>query len=206
LYELKPPACTHIVQYDKLPERSFNLELFRELINFIKSADKTSKLEAIRRLFALDGLLSHHIDKITKRVIFANCLHFEYPHEFHTSQKLTGVDYDVIFVPKGYFKRNEKKFDIFLSRGHIFLESDLKCITSTNPDTIGNRIKEGSEQSARVVLDVTSRIAKKKLIEGLKTGCERNNELKEILLFYNSAFYRLAVTQITSRRIFELIK
>jgi hypothetical protein len=203
---LKPPACNNLVQYDKLPERSFNLDLFRELVKHIKEGDKSAKIEAIKGLFLLDGLYSHHSDKITKRVILANCQHFEYPHELHTSQKLTGVDYDVIFVPKGYFKRSEKKFDVFLSRGHIFLDSDLKCITTTNPDTIGNRIKEGSEQSARIVLDVTSQIQKKRLIEGLKTGCERNSVLKEILLFYNSAFYRLPVTQIVSRRIFDIIK
>jgi hypothetical protein len=204
--KLKSPACTDLVKNDKLSERSFNLDLFREFIKHIKEGDKSIKIEVIQKLFVLDGLYTHHTDKITKRVILANCQQFEYPHELHTSQKLTGVDYDVIFIPKGYFKRSEKKFDVFLSRGHIFLESDLKCITSTNPDTIGNRIKEGSEQSARVVLDITSQIQKRRLIEGLKTGCERNRELKEILLFYNSSFYRLPVTQIISRRIFDIIK
>jgi len=172
----------------------------------IKQGDKTVKTEAIKRLLLLEGLLTHYTDKITKRNVLASCLHFDYPHELHTSQKLTGVDYDVIFVPKGYFQRSEKKFDVFLSRNHVFLESDLKCITSTNPDTIGNRIKEGIEQASRIVLDVTSQIQKKRLIDGLKIGCERNRELKEILLFYNSAFYKLPVTQIVSRRIFEIIK
>ena len=202
---MKTPACADKVQLN-LPDRSFSLDLFREIVACIKEADKTTRIDAIKRLLGLNGLINHYIDKVTKRGILADCVQFEYPHELHTSQKLTGADYDVIFVPKGYFKRSEKKFDVFLSRGHIFLESDLKCISSTNPDTIGNRIKEGSEQSVRLVLDITSQIQKKRLIEGLKTGCERNGVLKEILLFYNSAFYRLPVSQIISRRIFEIIK
>jgi len=203
---LKTSSPVDAIQSVNLSERSFNLDVFREIIFKIKQGDKTVKLEATKQLLLLDGLLNHYTDKITKRNVLANCRHFEYPHEFHTSQKLTGVDYDVIFVPRGYFNKSEKKFDVFLSRGHIFLEFDLKCISSTNPDTIGNRIKEGSEQAARIVLDVTSQIQKKRLIDGLKIGCERNRELKEILLFYNSAFYRLPVTQIVSRRIFEIIK
>ena len=174
---MKSLACTDKTQLN-LPDRSFNLDLFREIVFCIKEADKTAKIETVKKLFELNGLISHYTDKITKRVILANCVQFEYPHELHTSQKLTGADYDVIFVPKGYFKRSEKKFDVFLSRGHIFLESDLKCISSTNPDTIGNRIKEGSEQSVRVVgYNLTyskkevdrrfkDRVRKKKYVEG----------------------------------------
>lgn len=203
---LKTPSPVDDIQSVDLSERSFSLDVFREIVFKIKQGDRGLKLEAIKRLLLLDGLLNHYTDKTTKRNVLANCRHFEYPHEFHTSQKLTGADYDVIFIPRGYFKSHEKKFDVFLCRDHIFLESDLKCITSTNPDTIGKRIKEGSEQAARVVLDITSQIQKKRLIDGLKIGCERNRELKEILLFYNSAFYRLPITQIVSRRIFEIIK
>lgn len=93
-----------------------------------------------------------------------------------------------------------------MSRGHIFLEADLKCITTSNPDTIGKRIKEGSEQATRIVLDITSAIRKKELIIGLKTGCGRNDLLKEILLFYNSSFYCLPKTLILSKNIFSVIK
>jgi hypothetical protein len=138
--------------------------------------------------------------------VLADCNDFEYPHEHHTCKKLAAADYNVILVPKGFFKRNEKKFDVFLCRGHVFLESDLKCITTTNVDTIGKRIKEGSEQSLRLVLDITSSIKKTELIDGLKTGCERNKVLIEVMLFYNSCFYRLKKDLILSKNIYKVLK
>lgn len=184
----------------------FDMSVFKKTIEKIKQGNKTVKLEESKKLLAIEGLITHHQDKDTKRVVLAICKEWEYPHEHHTSKKLTAYDYDVILVPNGYFKRNDKKFDVFLSRGHIFLESDLKCITTTNPDTIGNRIKEGSEQSTRIVLDITSPIERRNLIEGLKTGCERNRTLIEIMIFYNSKFYCLPKTQILSRKIFDVLK
>ena len=195
------------LQFEKLPEQIFDVNLFREITNkIISERDKTIKKEQINQLLLLDGLFNHHTDKATKRVVLANYSQLEYPHEHHTSKKLTSVNYDVIFVPNGYFKRGEKKFDVFLTRDHIFLEADLKSITSKNSDTIGNRIKEGSLQAARIVLDITSPIQKRQLIDGLKLGCQRNDMIKEILLFYNSKFYRLPVIEILSKRIFDIIK
>lgn len=184
----------------------FNVKLFKEIIEKIKYGNKTLKKEEIKKLLLMDGLINHHQDKVSKRVVLAACKKFEYPQEQHTCKKLTEVNYDVIVVPKGYFKRDEKKFDVFISREHVFFEADLKCITTSNPDTIGKRIKEGSEQAARIVLDITSAIQKKELVVGLKTGCERNPVLKEILLFYNSLFYCLPKTQILSKNIFSVIK
>src|SRR5437764_13566983 len=109
-------------------------------------------------LLSMDFWITHYQDKKTRCAVIAACNEFEYPHEQHTCKKLAAAGYNVILVPKGFFKRNEKKFDVLLCRGHIFLESDLKCITTTNVYTIGKRIKEGSEQSPRIVLDVTSTI------------------------------------------------
>ena len=126
----------------------------------------------------------------------------EYKHEERTAISLTGWG----FLPNGYFHRHDKKFDVFLCYGHIFFECDLKCITSTNPDTIGKRIKNGSEQASRLVLDIQSGISSKELIEGLKSGCTRNELLKEIMLIYKSKFYRLFKQQILSDRIFDILK
>lgn len=130
----------------------------------------------------MDCWTIHYQDKRTQCVVLTAGGEFEYPHEQHTCKKLTAAEYNVIVVPKGYFKRNEKKFDVFLCRGHIFLDSDLKCITTSNVDTIGKRIKEGSEQSSRLVLDIISPVKKAELIDGLKTGCERNKTLIEIII------------------------
>ncbi len=176
------------------------------LIKEIKLAGKADRLEKIAKLLSMNGWITHHQDRKTKCVVLATCEEFEYPHEHHTCKKLTAADYNVILVPKGYFKRNEKKFDVFLCREHIFLESDLKCITTANVDTIGKRIKEGSEQSSRLVLDIISPVKKTELIDGLKTGCERNKALTEIMLFYNSCFYRLKKDLVLSRNIYKVIK
>lgn len=184
----------------------FDIVVFKKIVEAIRQGNKSEKFDQINALLSCEGLINHHQNKTTRCKVMAVCEKFEYEHEHHTAIKLTGKDYDVILVPNSYFKRHEKKFDVFLSRGHIFLEADLKCIRTTNTDTIGNRIKEGSEQSSRIVLDVVSNVGKAELIDGLKTGCERNEVLFEILLFYNSQFYCLRKEQILSKNIYKIIK
>jgi hypothetical protein len=68
----------------------------------------------------MDCWITHYQNKRSKCVVLADSNEFEYPHEHHTYKKLAAADYNVILVPKGFFKRNEKKFDVFLCRGHIF--------------------------------------------------------------------------------------
>lgn len=92
----------------------------------------------------------------------------EHKHELTTATLLAKINYDVVFAPKAMFSRNEKKFDVFLIRGSIIFKADLKSISSKNPDTIANRIKGGSEQASRVVIDITSDIEKNVLIDGLR--------------------------------------
>lgn len=104
------------------------------------------------------------------------------------------------------FKRTDKRFDIFLARDFILLKADLKCIHSKNPDTIGKRIKEGSSQATRLIIDIQYDISTRDLIIGLKTGCERNKQLAEIILFYNSKFYRLEKSLILSKNIHDALK
>lgn len=72
----------------------FNLKLFKETIEKIKQGNKTVKTKEIRNLLQMDGLINHHQDKETKRVVLATFEKFEHYHEQHTSKKLTAVDYD----------------------------------------------------------------------------------------------------------------
>lgn len=160
----------------------------------------------IRKLLHFPGLIIHHTDKDTKKSVLASCKVLEYGHEQHTSKKLNTQDYHVLFTPKGYFKRSEKKHDVFLIKRHLILEADLKCIYSKNPDTISNRIKEGSDQASRVVLDIHSDIEKIALIDGIRSGCIRNDFLQQILLFYRSKFFMLNKDQILGRNILNIIK
>ncbi|HTD94199.1 MAG TPA: hypothetical protein VK644_10320, partial [Chitinophagaceae bacterium] len=147
-----------------------------------------------------------HSERSTGRTVLAEKETLEHRHELQTAKALTQKNYDVLFAPAGMFGRADKKFDVFLIRDHIILKADLKCITSKNPDTIANRIKGGSEQASRLVVDIVSNIERKTLIDGLRSGVTGNAMIKEILLFYNRHFYRLSKEEIISRRIFDLLK
>ncbi len=101
---------------------NFDVDGLKKIIQQIKIANKADKVRLIQDLMAMDGYIKHHEDKTTKRVVLATYEEFEYAHENSMSIKLTGEDYDVILMPDAYFKRHEKKFDVLLLRGHIFLE------------------------------------------------------------------------------------
>ena len=116
------------------------------------------------------------------------------------------MGYDILFAPKGMFARHEKRFDVFIIKGTIMLKADLKAINSQNPDTIANRIKEGSNQASRIVLHILSGVSAKILIQAMRSGCYKNPTLKEIFLLYKGNFYVLPVNLITSKRIFSILK
>jgi hypothetical protein len=130
----------------------------------------------------------------------------EFDHERQTAIKLAQMNYDVVFAPVGMFKRDQKKFDVYLLRDTIILEADLKHVSSKNPLTIAYRIKEGSDQAPRIVLDIASDIDAKIMIQGLRSGAYKNRLLKEILLFYKKKFYRLPKSLVMSNRVYEIIK
>ena len=121
-----------------------------------------------------------------------------------TSCKILDKGYDVLFVPEAFFPTTSKKFDVMLCKDHVFLRADLKRLETQNPDTIAKRIHAGSAQASRIVLDIVSDIEKKDLIDGLTSGCERNTELVEIILFYRSRCYFLPKAKILNRRLKEL--
>jgi hypothetical protein len=190
---------------DSLAE--FNMEDFKFRVNSFKHAqNKQEKADCVSQLLNTKGLIKHYQSKVTNCVVLAVCEKFEYDHELQTSMKLADEQYNVLLVPNGYFSPHEKKFDVFLFRNQVIIASDLKRINSRKPDTIAARIKLGSEQSSRLVLDIASNIDKITLIDGLRSGCERNKLIVEIMLFYRGRFYRLRTGQILSKSIFQLIK
>ncbi len=163
------------------------------------------------RKAALDKLLASKDwfiifnNKHSGRCVYSESKAIEYNHELSTAKVLTQQHYDVLFAPKGMFKRADKRFDVFLIRDHVILKADLKSITSKNPDTIANRIKEGSQQASRVVLDILSNIESSSLIDALRSGVNRNNLIKEVLLLYKNHFYRLPKEEILSKKIYGLL-
>ncbi|HEX9512256.1 MAG TPA: hypothetical protein VF939_17310 [Puia sp.] len=183
-----------------------NISLFSAAIKACREAiNARIRRNEIQKLLAADWF-EHYRDKKTGRRVLSESKFIEHDHERRTAICLAQMNYDVIFAPGGMFKRGKKKFDIYLLRDTVILEADLKCISSKNPLTIAYRIKEGSEQASRVVIDITSDIDKKTLIQGLRSGIYKNNLLSEILLFYKKRFYRLPKTLIQGQRIYEVIK
>lgn len=166
-----------------------------------------TKIKRVRidKLMAAEDWVEHYRDRSSGRRVLAESV-IEHKHELRTAIALAQIEYHVIFAPRGMFKWNEKRFDVFLVKEHVILKADLKCILSKNPDTIAKRIKGGSEQASRVVLDINSDIEKNSLIDGLRSGIVKNKLIVEILLFYKSKFYKLPKNLIGSKRIYDIIK
>jgi hypothetical protein len=93
-----------------------------------------------------------------------------------------------------------------LCKENVMLQADLKSLTTKNPDTIAKRIKEGSDQANSIVLDINSDINIKDLISGLRSGCERNDKLIEIILLIKLRCYFLLKEKIICNRIFNEFK
>ncbi len=171
----------------------------------LSKAHRAYKRAQIRKIINDYDWVEHYCDKYTgRRVLSEGPL--EHAHEKSTAVCLAQMNYDVVFAPKGIFDRNDKKFDVFLLRDTVILKADLKCIYSKNPDHIAKRIKEGSEQASRIVVNIVSDIEKKVLINGLKKGVERNKLIEEILIIYRGKFYKLPKNTILDQDIFDIIK
>jgi len=160
----------------------------------------------IQKLLSAEGWIEHYLDKKTGRRVLSESKVIEHDHERLTAICLAQMNYDVLFAPDGMFKRNQKKFDVYLLRDTIILEADLKCIYSVRPDTIANRIKSCSDQASRVISDIRSDINIGDLIDGLRSGAGKNSLLKEVFLFYKNRFYILPKDLIWSKRIYQIPK
>lgn len=179
------------------------IPVFHACFERISAAHRKKQIE---KLLAASEWFEHYKDKGCGRRVLSETEFVEHQHELNTAILLAQIDYDVIFAPRVMFTREEKRFDVFLIRDAVILKADLKSITSKNPDTIAKRIKGGSDQASRVVVHITSDIEKKAIIDGLRSGVERNSLIKEILLFYKGKFYRLPKALILSRNVFNVLQ
>lgn len=191
---------------ERIPNLLVNINVFALALKaFHESVDAIGRRKQIQRIMTAEDWIEHHKDKHTGRRVLSESSVIEYNHEKLTAICLTQVNYDVLFAPKGMFRRNDKKFDVYLLNDSVILEADLKCISSKQSSAISNRIITGSNQAPRVVLDIRSDISSKDLIDGLRSGTGRNNLVKEVLLFYKGRFYRLSKTLIWSKKIFRIL-
>lgn len=185
----------------------FDITLFTSLLKLcFESIGVRQKQAAIRKLLNSFEWVLLYQDKTSKCSVYSERGELEHDHELKIAKALAQKGYDVLFSPKAMFSRTEKKFDVFLIRDHIILKADLKSISSKAVDPMANRIKNVADQAPRIVVDIVSNINKKDLINGLRKGVQKSNSLIEILLFYNSRFYRLNRNEILSKKIYNLIK
>jgi hypothetical protein len=184
-----------------------DIVLFASAIKvYYNSTNITDRQKAIQRILNLLDWNEHYRDKRTGRRVLSELPQFKYINELRTATILAQMNYDIVFAPAAMFQRDGKKFDIYLLRDTILLEADLKYISSQNPLTIANRIIGGAEQAPRVVLDISSPIDIKILIEGLRSGIYKSNLIREILLIYKKKLYRLPKNLISGKRIFDILK
>jgi hypothetical protein len=184
-----------------------DVTLFASAIRaYYRSINAKNKRKEVAGILALADWVEHYRDRTTGRRVLSESNKIEHDHERDTAISLAQMNYDVVFAPAGLFKRDQKRFDVYLLRDIIILEADLKCIFSLNPDTIGQRIVGGSDQASRLVLDIRSNISIKDLIDGLRSGTVRNDLIKEIMLFYKKRLYILPKSLIRSKRIFDILK
>lgn len=152
----------------------------------------------IRKILRDFDWVVHYADKDTGRRVLAEGA-IEHEHEKSTAIFLAQMDYDVVFAPAGMFRREDKRFDVFLIRDSVILKADMKYISSKNPDYIAKRIKEGSEQASRVIIHIASDVDKRTLRNALKSGVERNKLITEILLIYKGNLHKLSKTAILNK-------
>ena len=183
-----------------------NSNLISLVISCVDTANRNERAEKIIFLLSCGFLFQHYKNKKTQKRVLSESDKIEHDHELKTAIALTDYNYHVLFAPKGLFYRNQKKFDIFLITEFLLLKADLKSISSKNPDTIAKRINEGSEQASIVIIDIRSDILPKDLISGLKSGCFKNQLIREIILFYKRKYYRLAKSLIISKNIYKVIQ
>lgn len=168
-------------------------------------AQRAYRRMQIRKILNDFDWVVHYEDKDTGRRVLAEG-EIEHEHEKSTAIFLAQVDYDVVFAPAGMFKREGKKFDVFLVRDSVILKADMKNISSKNADNIAKRIREGSDQASRLIIHIASNIEKKDLINGLINGVKGNKLIKAILLIYKGKFYELTEATILNKNLFQLIK
>jgi hypothetical protein len=168
---------------------------------------KIARQQYILALKSDKDLQSVFINSRTGKQIFKHESTKVLEHELSTAIKLTDINNDVIFTPKGMFKRGEKRFDIYLLRNdESIIRADLKTNIVPTKNAIYKLIQAGDKQADNIVLDIHSSIKSENLIQGLKEGLKSTKNLKSVLLFYKRKYYYLNTKTIMSKRIYKILK
>jgi hypothetical protein len=188
--------------------------LFSDITGFVstikiifESANKVKKREYVRKLKNDKDLKSIYINPDTSQQVYKHIYTSVLEHEMNTAVKLTLYGYDVVFAPKGMFKRNEKRFDIFLIKNNeVVIKADLKSNFEGTVNSISNSIVAGNEQAENIVIDFLSNIHYKNLIDGLRMGLKASSKIKNLIIFYKKEYYAFDRSIIFSKQIYRLLK
>lgn len=175
--------------------------------SIIDNRHLVTRQKLIQELLTDKDLFSVYINAENGNQIFKHEYTLILDHELSTAEKLTGVGFDIIFAPKGMFKRGQKRFDIYAIRKNgILFKADLKANFEPTKNSIFNAIKSGGKQADHIVLEIKSAIQIEDLISGLEEGCRDEKNVKTIMLFYKKRFFNLDRNTILSKRIYKLLK
>jgi len=181
---------------------------FISIINsIIEAGQKGIRSRLINELKEDKDLISDYINKDFGTQIFKHKPTKILMHEFVTAKKLTDVNYDVIFAPKGMFKTKDKKFDVFvIYKDKYLIRADLKANFEPTKNSIFKSIESGSKQAEHIVLDINSEISINDLIDGLRSGLIAGKNVKSVMLFYKKQFLNLDRNAVFSKVIYKLLK
>lgn len=193
--------------------QSFGI-LYSDITGFItlirsiyESTERSTKQKLIHELKSDKELISVYINQNNGKQIFKHDYTRVIDHELATAKKITEVNFDVIFAPKGMFGRGQKRFDIFaIKNDSSIIKADLKANFEPTPNAIFKLIESGNKQAEHLVLDVNSTINSDDLIDGLRSGLSAGKNVKTIMLFYKKRFHNLDRNAIFSKNIYKMLK
>ena len=152
-------------------------------------------------------MVSIQINRDNGRQIFKHFYTKIIDHELLTAEKLTEVNFDVIFAPKGMFSKGQKRFDVFIIINDcVVIKADLKANFEPTQNAIFKLIESGNKQAENIVLDINSTITRNDLIDGLRSGLSVGRNVKTIMLFYKKKFHNFDRNAIFSKSIYQILK
>jgi hypothetical protein len=122
-------------------------------------------------------------------------------HEQQTASKLSkGKDgYYVVFPSGGQIKqikiiegdKSKRSNDVYLYDKNTYIQrkAELKTLGNPSVETIAAQISSGSGQASVVVLEITGKISKIDLINGIRSGWTKDTKI--ILLNYRGQWYEI---------------
>ena len=128
--------------------------------------------------------------------------------ELQTVEKLTkSYKYYIVFPNDGLINEikrltkesGKKRNDIFIIDKKTFktIAVDIKTCGDPSPETIIAHLSEGVNQASCLILDITGKIDKKKLIKGLRGGWSKG--LKFLFLNYHGQWYLIDKAKVFHR-------